>query len=76
MNNNSDEIYMNPEMIEGKTTTNDLYNDLFGYLNEMLLKIPNEKDKELIMQNIGTYYDSLNTLLIKHNTEHPQMSKS
>jgi len=66
---NEYEKYLNPKLIEDKTTTNDLYHDLSRYLNEMLLEIPTEKDKELIMQNIGAYYDSLNTLLIKHTLE-------
>lgn len=75
---NEYEEYLNPKIIEGKPTTNDLYHDLFMYLylKELHVEIPTEKDKEMIMQNLDTYYDSLNTLLIKHNIEHPRMSKS
>jgi hypothetical protein len=75
-NENEYEKYLNPKIIEGKTPTNDLYHDLISYLNELLEEIPAEKDKEMILKNIGTYYDSLNTLLLKHNKEHPRLSKS
>ncbi|MFA5973993.1 MAG: hypothetical protein WC780_16720 [Lentimicrobiaceae bacterium] len=71
---NEYEKYLNPKIIEGKLTTNDLYHDLFMYLKELHVEIPTEKDKEMIMQNIGTYYDSLNTLLIKHTLEQPNNS--
>lgn len=52
------------------------YQDLPWYLNEMLQEIADEKDRDMIVQNINTYYNSLNTLLIEHTTEHPGMSKS
>jgi len=49
MNSNHEyEKYLSPEIIEGKTTTNDLYHDLARYLNEMFVKTPTEKDKEMI----------------------------
>ena len=69
------EKYLNPKKIDSKTTTDKLYHDLDRYLNELFEEIPDEKDKEMILQNIGTYYDSLNTLLIKHTSENPVMSK-
>ena len=73
---NEYEKYFYPEIVEGNPTKNDLYHDLPGYLNEILKEIAVEKDKEMIIQKINTYYDSLNTLLIKHSMEHPLMSKS
>jgi hypothetical protein len=75
-NDNKYKKYLKPKIIEGITTTNNLYHDLDSYLNEILVDIPSEKDKEMIMKNIGTYYDSLNALLIKHSIEQPRMSKS
>ena len=68
--------YLNPKIMEGKTATNNLNQDLRRYLNELLKEIPDEKDKEMILQNISTYYDSLNTLLINHTLERPSMSNS
>jgi hypothetical protein len=77
MNNENEyeyEKYLNPEIIEDNTTTYDLSHELVIYLDELFERIPNEKDKAMIMQNIGSYYDSLNTLLIKHIMEQPYNS--
>lgn len=71
---NEYETYLNPEIMEGIPTKNDLYHDLPKHLYEMLKDIPDEKNKEVIIQNINTYYDSLNILLSKHIIEHPRMS--
>lgn len=74
--NNEHENYLNPKIMEGNPTKNDQYHDLPGHLNEMLKGITDETDKELIIQNINSYYDSLNTLLIKHTIEHSRRSES
>lgn len=66
---NEHEKYLNLKIIEGKTATNDINLELARYLKEILGKIPTEKDKAMIMQNIAIYFDSLNTLLIKHICE-------
>lgn len=72
-NNNKYKRSLDPKLSIGMT--NDLYHDLAKYLNEMFKEMSSEKDKKLIMQNIGTYYESINKLLIKHTNEHPRMSK-
>jgi len=69
------EKFVNPNTIEGKTTTNDIYHDLSMYLNEMLAEISSEKDKEMNLLNLITYYDYLNAVLVKYTIEHPNKSK-
>lgn len=69
--NNEHEKYFYAEVMEANPMNNDLYLDLPWHLNEMLNNIDDEKDKEMIVKNINTYYDTLNTLLINHTIEHP-----
>jgi hypothetical protein len=62
--------YLNPEIIDCKTMTIEMTHDLVRYLNDFFNQIPNEKDKEVIIQNISIYYDSLNALLTNYNMEY------
>lgn len=69
-------IFLSANMMEGKTNTNDLFYDLSEYLNELFPEISNEKEREMLLKNISSYYDTLNALLVKHTIEHPCKSKS
>ena len=59
----------NPKNKGGNTKTNDLNHDLVVYLNELFGEIPNERDKEIIIRNIATYYNSLDTVMYKHHSD-------
>lgn len=55
---------MNPQVLKDTQTDADRFYDLTKHLDEMLNAIPEEKDKEIIIQNINRYYNSLNAVMI------------
>ena len=47
------------------------YPELYKYIEEMPVTIPDEKHPEITLQNLKIYYDSLNSILNKYILEHP-----
>ena len=50
---------------------NDQYPELSKYLEKMPVIIPGDKNPEIILKGLSTYYDSLNVLLNYHIKQHP-----
>lgn len=47
------------------------YPELSGFLNEMPVTIPIEKNPEITLKTLKTYYESLISVLAKYKLEHP-----
>lgn len=47
------------------------HTELMGFLDEMPITIPNEKDPKLNLKSLNDYYISLTDLLKKYEIEHP-----
>lgn len=52
----------------------DQYPELFSYLKEMTVMIPDEKNSALTEIDFKKYYNSLNAMLKKHILEYPKHS--
>jgi hypothetical protein len=66
---------LNAKILRITMTIRDQYPELSKYLEEMETTIPNEKNPEVSMKNLQTYYDSLNSMLNKYLLEHPNNVK-
>jgi|GEM_PF-125568 len=62
---------LNSNILKITMRINDQYPELAKYLGEMPDTIPNETSSEITLNNLKTYYDSLNSLLNKYILEHP-----
>lgn len=61
---------LNSKILQITLKINDQYPELSKYLEEMPVTIPDEKNPEITIKNLLTYYDSLNTILNKYILEH------
>lgn len=61
---------LNSKILKITLTINDKYPELSKYIEEMPVTIPDEKNPEISIKNLLTYYDSLNTILNKYILEH------
>ncbi len=51
------------------------YPELSKYIEEMSVTIPDEKNPEITLKNLKTYYDSLHSMLNRYILEHPNKTK-
>jgi hypothetical protein len=51
------------------------YPELSKYLEEMPVTVPSENDPEITLNNLRTYYESLNSLLNKYKVDYPKIEK-
>ena len=70
MNYKDKEKNLNSKILEITMTIMDQYPELSKYLEEMPVTIPDEKDPEITVKKLESYYDSLNSLLNKYVSEH------
>ena len=68
---NSIEKEFNSKILKITMTIMERYPELYKYIEEMQETIPVEKDSEIKLKDLKTYYDSLNTMLNKYVVEHP-----
>jgi len=61
----------NSKILKITMTIMERYPELYKYIEEMQETIPVEKDSEIKLKDLKTYYDSLNTMLNKYVVEHP-----
>lgn len=64
------ENYLNSRIIKITTIIKNQYSELLEYLNEMPVTIPSEMSPEITLNNLKTYGESLNSILIKYELEH------
>ncbi len=61
---------LNSKILKITLKINDQYPELSKYLEEMPVTIPDEKNPEITIKNLLTYFDSLNIILNKYILEH------
>ena len=60
---------LNLKIMQVTTEIRDHYPELIKFLDEMPVTIPDEKDMEITLNNLKSYYDSLNSILNNYITE-------
>ena len=63
---------LHSKILQITMTIKDMHPELSQYLEEMNETIPDEKDPELVLMDLKSYYDSLVAMLNKYKEEHPQ----
>ena len=61
---------LNSKILKITMFIKDLYPELSKYIEEMNETIPDEKNPEITLKNLRTYYDSLDMMLNKYTLEH------
>ena len=62
---------LNLKIIEITTRIKDHYPQLTSFLDEMPIAVTDEKNPEVTLRNLKSYYDSLNAILNKYISEQP-----
>ena len=65
------EADLNSKILKITMTIMEQYPELSKYIEEMPVTIPNEKNPEITLSNLKTYYESLSLMLNKYKSEHP-----
>lgn len=63
---------LNSKTLKITMTIKDQYPELSKYLEEMPDTISDEKDQEITLKNLSSYYESLNSILKKYKSDHPK----
>lgn len=66
---------LNAKILKITMTIKDHYPELSKYLDEMPVTVPSEKDPEITLNNLQTYYESLNSLLNKYKVDYPKIEE-
>jgi len=64
------ENYLNSRILKITMIIKNQYPELLEFLNEMPVTIPSEVSPEITLNNLKTYGESLNSILIKYELEH------
>jgi hypothetical protein len=62
---------LNLKIIEVTNRIKDHYPQLTTFLDEMPIAVADDKNVEITLRNLRSYYDSLNTMLNKYISEQP-----
>lgn len=62
---------LNSKIMEITMVIKEQYPELLEFLNEMPVTIPAEKNPEITLKALKTYYESLISVLAKYKLEHP-----
>jgi len=66
---------LNANILEVTMKIRDHYPELSKYLDEMPVTVPSEKDPEITLNHLQTYYESLNSLLNKYKVDYPKIEE-
>ena len=66
---------LNAKILEVTMKIKDHYPELSKYLDEMPVTVPSEKDPEITLNHLKTYYESLNSLLNKYKADYPKIKE-
>lgn len=66
---------LNAKILEVTMKIRDHYPELSKYLDEMPVTVPSEKDPEITLNHLQTYYESLNSLLNKYKVDYPKLEE-
>ena len=72
-NNEDAEADLNSKILKITVTIMDRYPELSKYIEEMPVTIPNEKNTDVTLNNLRTYYESMSLILNKYKPEHPSI---
>jgi hypothetical protein len=64
---------LNSRILEITMKIKDHYPELSQYLEEMPVTVPSENDPEITLNQLRSYYESLNSLLNKYKVDYPKM---
>jgi len=73
--NEDAEADLNAKILKITMTIMNQYPELSKYLEEMPATIPNEKNPDITLDNLKTYYQSLSLMLNKYKAEHPNIGE-
>ena len=62
---------LNSKILKITMAINEQYPELSKYIEEMPVTIPNEQNPNVTVDNLKSYYESLNLMLNKYKSEHP-----
>ncbi|MBC7863696.1 MAG: hypothetical protein IAF38_12025 [Bacteroidia bacterium] len=65
---------LNAKILKITMRIKDQHPELSKYIEEMQVTIPSDKNPEVTLAHLRTYYESLNTMLGKYILEHPPVS--
>ena len=71
--NEDAEADLNAKILKITMTIMNQYPELSKYLEEMPVTIPNEKNPDITLNNLKTYYESLSLMLNTFKAEHPNI---
>ncbi|OFY52153.1 MAG: hypothetical protein A2W85_12080 [Bacteroidetes bacterium GWF2_41_31] len=66
---------LNEKILKITMRINDHYPELSKYLEEMPVTVPSEKDPEITLNQLKSYYESLNSLLQKYKVDFPKIEE-
>lgn len=66
---------LNAKILKITMTIKDHYPELSKYLDEMPVTVPSEKDAEITLNHLQTYYESLNSILNKYKLDYPKIEE-
>jgi len=69
--NEDAEADLNSKILKITLTIMEQYPELSKYIEEMPVTIPNDKNPEITLSNLKTYYESLSLMLNKYKKENP-----
>lgn len=69
------ETELNAKILEVTMKIKDHYPELSKYLDEMPVTVPSEKDPEISLKHLSTYYESLTSLLNKYKVDYPKIEE-
>jgi hypothetical protein len=62
---------LNTKILAITMTIRDQYPELYKHIEEMPQTIPNKEHPEITLNNLRSYYESLNTMLSDYKAKHP-----
>jgi len=66
---------LNSRILEITLTINNDYPELSKYIEEMPVTLPVEADKQITINHLKSYFESLVSLLARYKLEHPAEEK-
>ena len=66
---------LNSKILKITMRIKDHYPELSQYLEEMPVTVPSENDPEITLNNLKSYYESLNSLLNKYKVDYPKIEE-
>lgn len=66
---------LNAKILKITMEIKDHYPELSQYLEEMPVTVPTESDPEITLNQLRSYYESLNSMLNKYKVDYPKIEE-